>query len=67
MTSRRIIVSWLVIAMEIINDIRTQYVIGYVPTSSSSDFHKVQVNIAESPNQEKPIAFTRVGYSNPTK
>ena len=55
------------ISDEIINDIRTQYVIGYVPTSSSSDFHKVQVNIAESPNQEKRIAFTRVGYSNPTK
>lgn len=55
------------ISDEIINDIRTQYVIGYVPTSSSKDFHKVQVNLAESPNLEKRIAFTRVGYSTPVK
>ena len=55
------------IADDIINDIRTQYVIGYVPTSSSKDFHKVQVTIADSPNQEKRIAVTRVGYSTPAK
>lgn len=55
------------IADEIINDIRTQYVIGYVPTKSSQDFHKVQVTIADSPNQEKRIAVTRVGYRTPTK
>jgi Ca-activated chloride channel homolog len=52
---------------EIINDIRTQYVIGYVPTSSSKDFHKVEVNIADNPNQQKRIAVSRVGYRTPTK
>ena len=52
---------------EIINDIRTQYVIGYVPTSSTKDFHKVQVSIAENPNQQKRIAVSRVGYRIPTK
>lgn len=51
------------VADEIINDIRTQYVIGYTPIKSSQDFHKVQVSIAENPNQEKRIAVTRVGYS----
>lgn len=51
------------IADEIINDIRTQYVIGYVPSAASNTFHKVQVSIAENANQEKRIAVTRVGYS----
>ena len=55
------------IADEIINDIRTQYVIGYVPAKSTSDFHKVQVTIAGNPNQEKRIAVTRLGYSVKTK
>jgi Ca-activated chloride channel family protein len=50
---------------EIINDIRTQYVIGYVPSSdtSSKAFHKIQVSIVENANLEKRIAVTRVGYS----
>jgi Ca-activated chloride channel homolog len=53
------------IADQIINDIRTQYVIGYVPTyrTSSNTFHKVQVSLAENANQEKRIAVTRIGYS----
>ncbi len=53
------------IADEIINDIRTQYVIGYVPSSgiASNTFHKIQVSIAENANQDKRIAVTRVGYS----
>ena len=55
------------IADEIINDIRTQYVIGYVPTSSSKDFQKVQVSIADNPNQEKLIAVSWVGYSTKNK
>ena len=52
---------------EIINDIRTQYVIGYVPTSPVNEFHKVQVTIAENPNQEKRVAVTRVGYRTQEK
>ena len=50
----------------IINDIRTQYVIGYVPskTQANQEFHKIQVLIENDPKQEKRIAVTRVGYSN---
>jgi Ca-activated chloride channel family protein len=50
----------------IINDIRTQYVIGYIPPKTQADkaFHKVEVLIADDPNREKRIAVTRVGYSN---
>lgn len=55
------------IADEIINDIRTQYVLGYIPAKSAQDFHKVQVTIADNPNQEKRIAVTRVGYSTKSK
>jgi Ca-activated chloride channel family protein len=52
------------IADQIINDIRTQYVIGYEPAGGDpkKDFHKVQVTIAENANQEKRVAITRVGY-----
>jgi Ca-activated chloride channel homolog len=53
------------ISKQIINDIRTQYVIGYMPSGDSTkDFHKVLVSIAENPNQEKRVAITRVGYKN---
>ena len=51
------------IAKEITRDIRTQYVIGYVPTTSNSSVHKVLVNVVEKPGSEKRIAVTRVGYS----
>ncbi|MEP6569192.1 MAG: VWA domain-containing protein [Acidobacteriota bacterium] len=53
------------IADEIVNDIRTQYVIGYVPSDQNpiNSFHKVQVSIADDPKQEKRIAVTRLGYS----
>lgn len=57
------------IADEIINDIRTQYLIGYVPANqnAANAFHKVQVSIANDPNQEKRVAVTRLGYSNPKR
>lgn len=57
------------IADEIVNDIRTQYVIGYVPSGKGGDnaFHKVQVSIANNPQQDKRIAITRVGYSRAGK
>jgi Ca-activated chloride channel homolog len=52
------------IANEIINDIRTQYVIGYESSGGDAkkDFHKVEVTIDENANQEKRVAITRVGY-----
>lgn len=52
------------IAREITRDIRTQYVIGYVPTITSNiSFHKVLVKVVEKPGSEQRIAVTRVGYS----
>lgn len=50
------------IANEVMRDIRTQYVLGYVPSSNASpkDFHKVLVSVGENPNQEKRVAITRV-------
>jgi Ca-activated chloride channel homolog len=53
------------ISDEIINDIRTQYVIGYLPSNSATNagFHKLQVSITNDPDQEKRIAVTRVGYA----
>ena len=52
------------IANEIINDIRTQYVIGYIPSDGASKaFQKVEVSIADNQNQDKKVAITSVGYS----
>lgn len=53
------------IADEIVNDLRTQYLIGYIPTDqqAAASFHKVEVSIADDPNKEKRIAITRLGYS----
>jgi Ca-activated chloride channel family protein len=53
------------ISNEIIRDIRTQYVIGYVPSNgdSAKGFHKTVVSISDDPNREKRVAVTRVGYS----
>ena len=50
------------ISSEIIRDIRSQYVIGYIPSSGNSPkgFNKVLVSLAENPNQEKRVAITRV-------
>ena len=50
------------ISSEIIRDIRSQYVIGYVPASGNSPkgFSKVLVSLSENPNQEKRVAITRV-------
>lgn len=50
------------ISAELIRDIRTQYVIGYIPASGDSPkgFRKVLVSVGETPNQEKRVAITRV-------
>ena len=56
------------ITKEIIRDIRTQYILGYVPTNASNNsFHKVLVSVAEKTGAEKRIAVTRVGYSTVQK
>ena len=52
------------IADEIVNDIRTQYIIGYVPSSSTKNgFHKVTVNVKDVAGEEKRTAITRLGYT----
>ncbi len=52
------------IANEIINDIRTQYLIGYIPSDGASKaFQKVEVSITDSQNQNKKAFITSVGYS----
>jgi Ca-activated chloride channel family protein len=50
------------ISNEITRDIRTQYVLGYIPSSgeASKGFRKVLVSVGENPNQEKRVAITRV-------
>jgi Ca-activated chloride channel homolog len=51
------------ISNDIVNDIRTQYVIGYVPSSDSkTSFHKTVVSIAQGADKDKRVAITRVGY-----
>jgi Ca-activated chloride channel homolog len=52
------------IAEEITRDLRTQYLVGYIPAKSSASdtFHKVQVTVAESQGKGKRVAVTRVGY-----
>jgi Ca-activated chloride channel family protein len=53
------------IAEEITRDLRTQYLVGYIPAgvkAGSDTFRKVQVTVAESQGKEKRVAVTRVGY-----
>jgi Ca-activated chloride channel family protein len=52
------------IAEEITRDLRTQYLIGYIPASgkASNAFRKVQVTLVEQHGKEKRAAVTRVGY-----
>ncbi|HYH86923.1 MAG TPA: VWA domain-containing protein [Pyrinomonadaceae bacterium] len=53
------------IAEEITKDLRTQYVISYVPTAKArpGEFRPVRVAVADTPNREKRIAITRSGYT----
>jgi Ca-activated chloride channel family protein len=52
------------ISQEITRDMRTQYLIGYLPTSGnqSNTFHKVQITIADAQGRDRRIAVTRIGY-----
>ena len=54
------------IAEEITKDMRTQYVVSYVPTSQAQpgEFRPVRVAVADAPNKEKRIAVTRAGYTS---
>ena len=53
------------IAEEITKDLRTQYVVSYIPTSKAQagEFRQVRVAVADAPNREKRIAVTRSGYT----
>jgi Ca-activated chloride channel homolog len=52
------------ISTDIINDIRTQYVIGYVPAADAKNsFHKTVVSITQEADMDKRVAITRVGYT----
>jgi Ca-activated chloride channel family protein len=53
------------IAQDITKDLRTQYVISYVPTSKArpGEFRPVRVAIADAPGRDKRIAVTRSGYT----
>ena len=53
------------IAEDITKDLRTQYVISYVPTAKArpGEFRPVRVAVADAPNREKRIAITRSGYT----
>ena len=52
------------ISRQLLHEIRTEYVIGYVPSGidAGKDFHKVHVTITDNPNQDKRASITRVAY-----
>jgi Ca-activated chloride channel family protein len=55
---------------QILNLIRTQYVIGYKPTAPATTdkkFRKVEVRVAEAAGREKATVKTRAGYLVPEK
>lgn len=53
------------IGQELMHEIRTQYVIGYVPSGidASKGAHKIQIAFTDNANQDRNIVITRVGYS----
>jgi Ca-activated chloride channel homolog len=53
------------IAQDITKDLRTQYVISYVPTTKArpGEFRPVRVAVADAPGREKRVAVTRSGYT----
>lgn len=53
------------IAEEITKDLRTQYVVSYIPTAKAQagEFRQVRVSVTDSPSGEKRIAVTRSGYT----
>ena len=53
------------IAQEITKDLRTQYVVSYVPTAKAQagEYRQVRVAVADAPGRDKRIAVTRAGYT----
>ena len=53
------------IAQDITKDLRTQYVVSYVPTTKArpGEFRPVRVAVADAPGREKRVAVTRSGYT----
>ena len=53
------------IAEQITKDLRTQYVISYIPKAKAApgEFRPVRVAVADAPGKEKRIAVTRSGYT----
>jgi Ca-activated chloride channel homolog len=54
------------IAEEITKDLRTQYVVSYVPSAKArpGEFRPVRVAVNDAPNKERRIAVTRAGYTS---
>ena len=57
------------IAMEISGELRTQYVVSYVPTNDKRDgtFRQIKVEVAGTPANEKRTAITRTGRNAPSQ
>jgi Ca-activated chloride channel homolog len=53
------------IAEQITKDLRTQYVLSYIPKvkAAPGEFRPVRVAVADAPGKEKRIAVTRSGYT----
>jgi Ca-activated chloride channel family protein len=53
------------IAQEITRDMRSQYVISYIPTAKAQagEFRQIRVAVADAPGRDKRIAVTRSGYT----
>ena len=57
------------VASQVLQTLRSQYVIGYKPTevSTKSRYHALTVTVADTPGREKRTAITRAGYLNQIK
>ena len=57
------------IAADISAELRTQYLISYVPTNENRDgtFRKIKVSVAEGASKEKRTAITRTGRTSAPK
>jgi len=57
------------IAADISGELRTQYLISYIPTNDTRDgtFRKIRVVVPEGANKEKRIAITRTGRTSAPK
>ena len=56
------------IAADIASELRTQYSLGYLPSSDIEDgkFRTIKVSVVDGPNKEKRIAITRSGIKKVT-